>query len=256
MLSPGEVVRAARHGRLDVIALTDHDTATGVAEAVDEAGEDLILVPGIEVSSTHTGAELHFLGYFIDPAHPALDAHQQAAIRRRIERMQGMIARLRELGVVVEFDDVVRAAGREARALGRPHLARALVERGYVSTVYDAFDRYLADGGPAYLPTELLTPRQAIDLIHDAGGIAVWAHPPAPVLASEVRRFVAWGLDGLECFRPRNTPQEVQTLLRTARLYDLVVTGGSDWHGEWHGELGGFAVARDQIADFLDRGGI
>lgn len=253
-LSPTEVVRAAKRGGLDVIALTDHDTAAGIAEAIGEAGEELVVVPGIEVSSTHAGAELHFLGYFVDPTHAALHDHRSAANERRLERLRGMIARLAELGIDIDYEEVVRAAGGDAVALGRPHLARALVEHGYVDSIYEAFDRFLADGGPAFLPTELLTPRQAIDLIHQTGGIAVWAHPPATALASELRRFVSWGLDGLECFRPRNTHRETRTLLRAARLYGLVVTGGSDWHGEWNGDLGTFAVTNDQVAAFLERG--
>ncbi len=264
-LAPDALVRAASAGNLDIIALTDHDTAAGVTQAriaakqlaaVSRAGTAPIVIPGIEVSSTHAGAELHFLGYFIDHNDPVLRDFANAATERRRQRMVGMLGRLAEIGIEIGYDDVVEAAGSEAVTLGRPHLARALVDRGYVQTVTEAFDRYLADGGAAFLPTELLTPREAIDLIHAAGGISVWAHPPWEVLEIELDNFVDWGLQGLECYRPRNTGIATRRLLEAAEAYDLLTTGGSDWHGEWHGPLGSFSLGRAQAEAFLIEGGL
>jgi predicted metal-dependent phosphoesterase TrpH len=265
-LAPEAVVRAARAGRLDIIALTDHDTAAGVAQALQEAARGAppqnaiaaapVLIPGIEVSSTHAGAELHILGYFIDHTHPLLRDFARVAAERRRQRMAGMIERLGALGISIDYDDVVRTAGREVISLGRPHLARLLVEQGYVTTTSEAFDRYLGDGGPAFLPTELLTPREAIDLIHAVGGLAVWAHPPWDLIEGELQHFVDWGLQGLECYRPRNTGIGTRRLLDAADAYDLLVTGGSDWHGEWHGPLGGFSLSRAQAEAFLSAGGL
>jgi predicted metal-dependent phosphoesterase TrpH len=269
-LSPAAIVHAARAGRLDIIAITDHDTAAGVAgaqgaalkhgdttAATDHDGNTSpIVISGIEISSTHAGAELHFLGYFIDHTHPLLHEFAHAAGERRQQRMAGMIERLAAIGLEVEYDEVVEAAGRDVVTLGRPHLARALVERGYVQTTSEAFDRFLGDGGPAFLPTELLTPREAIELIQQVGGIPVWAHPPWEVLERELQSFVDWGLQGLECYRPRNTGIGTRRLLDAADAFDLLVTGGSDWHGEWHGPLGGFSLSRDQARDFLRAGGL
>lgn len=260
-LPPDAVVRAARDAGLDIIALTDHDTVAGVPAAVAEAAADgrtqrPVVIPGIEVSSTLNGTELHILGYFVDPEHEALREFGEEAARRRLDRMRGMVTKLERLGIQITLDDVVRAAGPEASVIGRPHLARALVERGAVATFTEAFERYIADDGPAFLPTEMLTPGEAIDLIHGAGGIAVWAHPPHPAFENELRRMVGWGLDGIECFRPRNTPEEVGKMLDGARRYDLLTTGGSDWHGGWHGPLGSFHLTRDQADAFLERGGL
>jgi len=268
-LAPAELVRTARRARLDLIAITDHDTVAGVEEALEEArrggDEDAageadvartIVIPGIEVSSTHAGGELHFLGYFVDHRLPLLTDFATAAAERRRSRIRGMIELLARLGIEIEYDDVVAAAGVGATNLGRPHLARALVARGYVTTIGDAFERYLGDDGPAFLPTELLTPREAIELIEAAGGLAVWAHPPRELVESELEKFVEWGLQGLECHRPRNTTTTTHHLLFAAEAYELLVTGGSDWHGDWHGPLGGFSVGEHQIEEFLRETGI
>lgn len=260
MLPPAEVVRAARAGGLDLVALTDHDTVAGIPAALATARQlrheapernAPLVIPGIEVSSTHAGTELHFLGYFIDHTDPVLHDFARAAEARRRQRMMGMVELLAELGIELDFDDVVREAGHDVASLGRPHLARALVDRGYVATTSEAFERYLGDDAPAFLPTELLTPREAIDMIHAAGGLSVWAHPPWETVESDLDLFVEWGLQGLECYRPRNTGIGTRRLLDAAEAHDLLVTGGSDWHGDWHGPLGTFSVGRGELEEFL-----
>lgn len=255
-LSPGALVRAAARGGLDVIALADHDTVAGVGEASNAAAGAVHLIPAIEVSATHDAGELHVLGYFIDPSHPALIAYSDEAVRARRTRMRGMLERLERLGVRVEYEEVAAAAGPGGAAIGRPHLARALVNRGYVRSFADAFDRYIGDRAPAFLPTDLHSVRTAIELIHTVGGVAVWAHPRASSFEREIRRFARWGLDGAECFRPRCPPEECLALEATTRSLGLLVTGGSDWHGEWHGRLGEFSMSRDEVGAFLGRGGI
>ncbi|HEX7120308.1 MAG TPA: PHP domain-containing protein [Longimicrobiales bacterium] len=253
-LEPAAVVEAAAAGGLDLIALTDHDTTAGIAEAVAAAEGRIAVVPGVEMSSTHGGEELHILGYFVAPDHPALASFADQAFLRREERMRGMIRRLAELGVRVTYEEVLAGAG--SGPVGRPHLARALVQAGHVRDVHEAFDRFLADGGPAFLPTELLTPREAIDLIHAAGGIAVWAHPPLDVLERELDHFVTWGLEGIECYRPMNSATMTRRLEAAARAHGLLTTGGSDWHGIWSGRLGTFHVPRHRVDALLDLGGI
>ncbi|MBI4543984.1 MAG: PHP domain-containing protein [Gemmatimonadetes bacterium] len=254
-LAPAELVAAASAAGLSVIALTDHDTPAGVPAAVAAAPPGLRVIPALEVSTTHSGRELHFLGYYVEPAGAVLASYARSAAERRRERVLGMIHRLVEMGVSVTWEEVAAAAG-ASRMVGRPHLARALVRRGHVQTVAEAFDRLLAEGAPGFLPTELLTPRAAVDLIHQAGGYAVWAHPPAEVFEREVRHFAGWGLDGVECFRPRTPPTESVLLQQTARALGLLVTGGSDWHGEWHGPLGEFSVPRESVAELLALGGL
>jgi 3',5'-nucleoside bisphosphate phosphatase len=255
-LSPAAVVSAARAGGLHIIALADHDTIAGVVPAQQAAEGSVHVIPALELSTYHDGGELHMLGYFVDPHNPTLQRFGSRASNRREERMRDMIDRLDQVGVHVEYADVLAAAGPKPDSIGRPHLARALVQRGYVTTVSDAFDRYIGDDGPAFVATRLLTPGEAIELIQAAGGIAVWAHPRSDVLEPLLPALVEQGLDGIECFRPRVPPSEADRIASLALRNGLVVTGGSDWHGDWHGSLGSFAVAREEVAAFLEIGGI
>ena len=177
-LSPVAVLQAAAEGRLDVIALADHDTTAGVRRLARLGVRGPIqVVPALEVSSTLDGREYHFLGYFVDPGADVIRNHEGRAVRLRERRMRGMIERLDGQGVHVEFDSVVAAAGPEGTALSRPHLARALLAAGYVSAIPEAFDRFIGDEHPAFLPTSS-SRRRGHRLIPDAGGISVWAHPP------------------------------------------------------------------------------
>lgn len=254
--SPRSIVDRAVEGGLDVIALADHDTAAGVPAALEAAGDRIHVVPALEISALHRGRDLHILGYFIDPLHPRIVDYARLAKEGRELRVRSMLDRLDGLGVRVDFDAVVEAAGPGAGALARPHIARALLAEGHVGSVPEAFDRFIGDEGPAFVPTDLLDVAGAISLIHDTGGLAVWAHPPMPLLGEPLREFVAAGLDGIECYRPRVNETDLGRLLNKARHHGLLVTGGSDWHGEWHGPLGSFHLGRDELGAFLDRGGI
>lgn len=249
-LEPGALVAAAAAGRLDVIALTDHDTIAGVAAAVAAGAGRIEVIPGIELSTTHRGRELHVLGYDVDPNAPELVTFSRDAALRRQVRMAEMVDRLAELGIHVPYDDVVRLAGSEAN-VGRPHLARVLVQRGHVRTFAEAFDRFIGDGGPAFFPVRLLTPGAAIDIVHRAGGVAIWAHPPLDLFQTELRALADAGLDGVEVHRPRSLPVETGIFLAGIADCGLLVTGGSDWHGDWNGPLGEFAVGPEEVGDFL-----
>lgn len=253
-LPPADVVTRAADAGLDIIAITDHDTTAAVPPAAAAAVDAGIrLIPGIEISAAHRGRDLHFLGYGVDPDAPGLAAYVDRASTLRAERIREMIERLRGLDVHVEYDDVVAQAGPNARSLARPHLARVLWSQGHVSSVAEAFDRYIADDQPAYVPVQALDVETAIRHIHDAGGIAAWAHPPLPLMGGALAGFVDVGLDGIECYRPRVSPPDLNRLLAKARQHDLIVTGGSDWHGPWHGELGSFHLDEVRLAAFLAR---
>lgn len=251
-VSPADAVRAAVQGGLDVIAVTDHDTAEGVIEA-RAAARDLPVrvVPGIEISARHEDGEIHVLGYWVDPFAESVLRHQISAADRRRERMRAMIGRLDTLGVGVSFDEVQEIAGDTVRSLGRPHLARALMAGGHVRSFGEAFGRFLRDGGPAYVMQDFPSVRSAIETIHAAGGVAVWAHPELEVFDAQIRRFAAWGLDGVECFRPLTPPPLSMLLDRAAGDLRLLRTGGSDWHGPHSGRLGGFYVGRANVAGFI-----
>jgi predicted metal-dependent phosphoesterase TrpH len=256
-LSPAAVVRAAVTGRLDVISLTDHDTVAGLVEARDAArGQPIAFVPGIELSTMHGANEIHVLGYFVDPEAGSLRDHQAKAGRRREERMREMVRKLQGQGIGVQFEDVLKIAGPEASSLGRPHLARALQAGGHTRSVGEAFDLYLKDGGSAFVATEFPSVREAVDAIHAAGGVAVWAHPELEVFEREVRTFAGWGMNGIECFRPNTPPVESMLFDRVARDLGLFRTGGSDWHGPYRGKLGDWAVPGGEVRELLESRGL
>lgn len=256
-LSPEELVGAAVTGGLGVIALTDHDTAGGVREAAAAAAvAGIHLVPAIEISSRWEEHEFHVLGYWIDPSSPAILAHQESALSRRTRRMEKMVLRLREMGIPITFEEVLEAAGPETHALGRPHLARALHAAGHTRYHGEAFTRWIGDGGPAFVSEDFPTPSQAIERIHAAGGVAVWAHPQLDIFVAVLPRMREWGLDGVECFRPNLSGAEVQLLENTARSHGLLTSGGSDWHGPHRALLGDFSLRAEDARELLAIGGL
>jgi predicted metal-dependent phosphoesterase TrpH len=252
-VSPAEVVRHALEGGLTHIALTDHDTAAGVQEAREAArGTGLEVVAGIEVSATWEEGEVHILGYGIDPNHPGILHHGSHAATRREDRMLGMVERLQAQGLPITLEAVEAEAGPDRESLARPHLARALVTAGVVEHAWEAFDRYIGDEHPAFVPTNLVTLEEALALIHEAGGISSWAHPPEAWMDTLLPRMRRAGLQGLEVHRPR-TPQERRgRLLRRARSAGLLPTGGSDWHGPEAWVLGEFALGREELSGLLE----
>ncbi len=254
--SPAEVVHLAAEVGLDVLAITDHDTVAGISAAMAAAAKtSLRLIPGIEVSSTHEGAEYHILGYFVDPQADSIQAHERHAVGGRESRMDEMVARLRGQGLLIEMAEVLDAAGPDRSVIGRPHLARALVSKGYAKSVPDAFDRLIGDGHPAFVPTRLATPEEAIRLILDAGGIPVWAHPPMEALHRLLPMFIEAGLKGLEVYRPRATPPHIRKLERAAEGAGLIMTGGSDWHDPERGyPLGSFFVTEEDVGELIKAG--
>jgi 3',5'-nucleoside bisphosphate phosphatase len=256
-LAPAALVKAAAGAGLRVMALTDHDTAAGVPAALSVAASLPIgVVPGIELSTRWDAHELHVLGYWIDPHSPPIIAHQDASVQRRSERMHGMIGRLQQMGIPITFEQVLSAAGPEALSIGRPHLARALLAAGHTRYYGEAFARYISDSGPAFVAQAFPTPGEAIAMIHAAGGVAVWAHPPLDLLETLIPGMVEWGLDGLECFRPMLDAQQVAFSLETARRHGLFPTGGSDWHGPHRSALGDFSVNEEMVYELLAIGGI
>jgi len=256
--SPTRVVEGAARGGLHVIAIADHDTTAGVAEA-QEAGrrERVQVIPALEVSSTWRDREIHVLGYFVDPDHPDLVAHRGRAEELRRRRMKEMVDRLADDGVEVPFAEVEEAAGPDAGALARPHLAKVLVAHGHVGSVPAAFHKLIGDDHPAFVPTRLMSPVEAVAMIHRAGGLASWAHPPRDLLDELLPELVDGELDALEIYRASNKRNAVVRLEGLARSHGLLRTGGSDWHTPDSGwELGDFHVTADEVEHFLDRGGL
>jgi len=251
--SPTQVVQLALTGRLDVIAITDHDTVAGVDEALAAAASlPIQVVPAIEMSTRQGDNEIHLLGYFIDPHAAPMVRHQEDAIERRAERMRQMVVNLNGMGIEIDYADVLRAAGPDASTIGRPHLARALLERGRTRYYGEAFERFISDSGPAFVRSDFPGVREAIEAVHAAGGVAVWAHPDVSIFDSYIRTFAGWGLDGIECYRPNTPPAESHLFELAAQELGLLCTGGSDWHGAHRGPLGDFAVKYSDVSQLLD----
>jgi predicted metal-dependent phosphoesterase TrpH len=237
VFTPSEVVLLALERGLAVIALTDHDTLGGVAEAQQAAlGTGLEVIAGVEVNSEGEWGDLHFLGYYVDPENGPLRAIQDV----RVERARKMVERLGEMGMALEWEAVRALAG--GRSVGRPHVARALFNRGYVETLQEAFGRFIGRDGPAYVPRLRLTPSEAIQMIAVAGGVPVIAHPAhsGPAAVARIPEFVGYGLRGVEVYYPHHSPEEIEMLLELCREYGLLVTGGSDFHGS--GVEGGMSL--------------
>jgi predicted metal-dependent phosphoesterase TrpH len=233
--TPAELVRNAAAAGLDVVALTDHDTTRGHAEAIAAVPEGLTLVTGAELSCRLDGISLHMLAYLFDPEEPALLAERELVRDDRVPRARGMVTRLNELGVPVTWEQVQRIAG--DGSVGRPHVATALVELGVVPTVSDAFTAdWLADGGRAHVEKHETDPFEAIRLIKGAGGVAVFAHPAASkrgvtVPESAIAELASAGLDGIEVDHMDHEPATRARLRGLAKELGLLTTGSSDYHG-------------------------
>ncbi|MFJ3359092.1 MULTISPECIES: PHP domain-containing protein [Streptomyces] len=233
--TPAQLVRKAAATGLDVVALTDHDTTRGHAEAVAALPEGLTLVTGAELSCRLDGVSMHMLAYLFDPEESALLAERELVRDDRVPRARAMVAKLNELGVPVTWEQVARIAG--GGSVGRPHVASALVELGVVPTVNDAFTRdWLADGGRAHVGKHETDPFEALRLIKGAGGVAVFAHPAAAkrgrtVSEAAIADLAAAGLDGIEVDHMDHDTQTRARLRGAAKELGLLVTGSSDYHG-------------------------
>ena len=243
-LAPAELVKAAERAKLAAVALTDHDTTAGLTEAAQAAADlsELTFIPGIEISAKFPSGPLHILGLGVDADSPQLIETLVGLRTARQQRNPKMIARLQELGVDITMADAEAAAdamrgGQPGEILGRLHIAEALRRIGAVSSIPQAFSRYIADDGPAFVDKERLTPRQAIEAITASGGLAVLAHPVhlgcdnSAQLERIVREFMEMGLACIECYHSDHSSEQTRLYLDLARKYALIPTGGSDFHG-------------------------
>ena len=227
-----EVAARARAAGLAVWALCDHDTVAGLPEAAAAAARlGVRLVPGIELSAFIDRKEIHVLGHFVDPEHATLRAFEDELAEHRRWRMGEIVKKLAALDVAVRAEDIERWSG--GKTIGRPHVARAILEKGYVATIREAFDRFLGEGKPAYVPRFRLEVAEAVELVRDAGGTATIAHPGVSRLdRREVERARDAGVVGLEVHHVDHDPGTRERLLRLAEELGMVPTAGSDYHGE------------------------
>ena len=238
-LTVTENVTMAGERGLDGIAVTDHDTTAGFAEASEAARETGIdLIPGLEFSAEYEGASLHVLAYWIDPSNEALRTELRRLTDTRLRRGELMVEKLQELGYDVSFERVRAISGGDL--IARPHVARAMVEAGVVSSEKEAFDRVISDGGIAYVPKHALHPLDALHLIADAGGVCVLAHPGmwkgnGSVPDALIEEMAAGGMAGLEVDHPDHDDEQRAYYRALAQRLDVVPTGASDCHGERYG---------------------
>jgi predicted metal-dependent phosphoesterase TrpH len=234
-LTPTELVELALRIGLEAMALTDHDTVDGVAEALAAAaGTHLLLVPGVELSAAMEGGTLHIVGLFLDPACEELDAGLARVMTMRNDRNPRIVARLAELGLPVSTEEAAAASGTDV--VGRPHFAQVMVSKGYVRDVNEAFDRYLGRGGEAHVHKDRLEPAEAIRLIRAAGGVPILAHPDQTGLKGDgldalVEELKGMGLAGIEVFCSPYKTNMTHEYSRLARRHGLVRSGGTDFHG-------------------------
>ena len=231
-LTPTDLVHLVAKQGLEIVSITDHDSTEGLAEAIEAAREypQITLIPGIEMSADIPGNEIHILAYYIQYKDKGLQDTLQNFRDDRINRAKEIVERLSGMGMEVPWERVQEIAGEGA--VGRPHIALAMVEKGYVTQTSEAFDKYLGRNGPAYSEREKLTPADAIELVRSCGGVAVLAHPSyVSDLDNVIPELKGVGLVGMEVYYAQYSAEKIQELAQMANRYGLVPCGGSDYHG-------------------------
>lgn len=250
--TPEEVVRLAKEAGLKTIAITDHDIIDGIERAIDEGRKTNVeIIPGIEFTTESPKREIHILGYFIDLKNPEFLAALEKVQQGRVKRIYKIVEKLNRLGIDIAAEDALAIAGNKAP--GRPHVARALLKRGAVADIKEAFNRFLDSRSPAYVPHYKLTPMEAIKLIVAAGGLPVFAHPLISNADELITEFAGLGLKGLEVYYPGYRPEVIDHYLELAGKLGLCVTGGTDFHGEGSGreiKLGELTIT-DELVEGL-----
>lgn len=231
-----EIVDIAAERNLRAISFTDHDDIRGLDEAQKYCGEKNIeFISGIEISARSKNFDLHLLGYFFDHHNENLIDYVQFFQEERVKRAQKIITLLKKFGINLSFDFIQQKAG--PGSIGRPHIAEAMVEEGYVYNYYDAFNRFIGDGCPCAVPKYKITPAEAISLINRAGGVCVIAHPGSDVTNEGLIDLIKCGLNGIETMHPRHNQTQITHYQELTHKFGLIETGGSDCHGKHFPEI-------------------
>lgn len=252
-LSPQEIILSAIKAKLSYIAITDHDTVSGLQQVSNINTGNLSVISGIEFSTDYPEYEIHILGYNINIYNTQLQQTLDILVSDRQKRAERILAKLKKLGFIVGYDQVLRIAG-TASAIGRPHIARALVEKGYFKSVSQVFEQLIGYNGPAYEPHYKLKVPDAINLIKNAGGKAVLAHPGLTNNIEVIQWVIENGIDGIEVYHPTHTTDQEQFFLQIAKTNQLFITGGSDYHaipGRYPEKLGEYTIP-DSLARMLN----
>lgn len=246
--SPADLVKLAVNNRLAALAITDHDSIAGIGEAIKaNKHHDLIIIPGVEISTVNQGQDIHILGYYIDYESPLLLQKLDQLRLAKSSRNVQIIDKLNQLGLDITIQEVTDRAICKSARIGRPHIAQVLLDKGYVRSIKEAFKRYLAEDGLAYIETISIGPEAGIDLIKAAGGASIIAHPGIYQDDDLLNRLINYGLDGIEVYHPDHDAPTSKKLRSLAEAHSLVVTGGSDYHGlrdftPFHAALGSYNV--------------
>lgn len=252
--TPAQNVRTAKMKGLKAIAITDHDTTAGLDEALEEAEKlsDIEVIPGIEISTVYNKQEIHVLGYFIDYKD---DQFQQRLLKLRSvrdTRNRRIVEKLNELGIDISITEVYERSQKKGGNVGRPHIAEVLLEKGIVKSLDEAFDRFLGKGKKAHTNPPRISPFEAIDLIEKAKGVPVVAHPALYEDLRLIDEVIMNGVKGIEVYHSDHTAKDEQHFEKLARSYNLIMTGGSDYHGLrngkfYHGDIGNRTVPYEVV---------
>ncbi len=253
-LTPSEAVQRAAKLGLKIISITDHDTVGGIDEALAEARKfpGLMVIPGIEMGADVPWGEMHILGYFVDPYSATFCQQLEMLRNSRITRTQKMVSRLADMGISLNWEHVMSIAA--GASIGRPHIAQAILERGYVTILQEAFEKYIGDDSPAYVQREKLGPIETLELIMEAGGLPVLAHPAKTEnLDSILDELKPAGLVGMEVYYKDYSPQTRDRLAGIADKHGLIRCGGSDYHGfeDDGNEIGRSGVPQETVGQLI-----
>lgn len=252
--TPEEVVEEAARLGIKTIAITDHDTVDAVRPAQTEgAKRGVYVIPGVEVSGYVPPFEIHIIGLFLDIDNKDLLEKFSEICAERVSRLSAIVERLETVNVKLDVEEILNLAGNSPP--GRMHVAEVLIKRGYCNNIPETFNRYIGDDCPAYVPKTILTPRQAIELIHGAGGVSVYAHPGVSGRDDIIHMLVESGLQAIEVYCPSHSPEAVARYLKVAKKYDLAVAGGSDFHGlrKPNIPLGKIKVSNEAVHALMER---
>ena len=250
--TPAQILDLAIKSNLTGLAITDHDTVDGIEPALNYLKQqqyDLVFIPGIEMNTEDWGEEIHILGYYINHTQKDLLERLQEIRQERRSRAYKMVERLQNLDIYIEYERVAALA--KGELIGRPHIARALIEKDYAANIKDAFEKYIGRGKAAYVPRYKFQPREAIELIHQAGGVAVLAHPGLLIRTKHIEEIIKMGIEGLEVFYPEHKPEQINIFMNLCHENNLFITGGSDFHGydspENRGLLGSSGISQEAL---------
>lgn len=256
ILSPQKLVDMAVKYNLQGIAITDHDAIEGIEEGIAQSRKykDFIIIPGIEFGTVYDDEEVHILGYFIDYKNNELINITNKLKSERITRGIKMVNKLNELGLKIDLNDVKKHSGEDY--IGRPHVGRALIDKGYVKSLDEAFEKYLDRGMPAYVERFQLNVEETITLINNVGGISILAHPGLLKKRAIVQYVISKGINGIECMHSKHTEDDTNYFTQIAKENDLIITAGSDYHGELINKkmpLGDYFIDINEISEMRRR---